>query len=606
MVDEVFFSGGKVERDGDLIWKTILAPGRLELTPGPGGKRIPKPLIIVEGHSEDPTQAIGLADLYDSFEERAFQNVTVPETHKNGVLENKGFIRKVRWKEENGKQVLQGAFDFTNAEVLGLVEEGSVADVSCGIVRNYQRQRDGKRFPAVIEHVALTNQPWVDGMTPFTALFEEETDGYYFSEQEDRVDLAFGFRNRDNHAIVEKAWIKRHENFAPKFAALHQEAANAALHSGNISEAARHDAAHQELMLRPAINSDNYKEHSPASLTKLTKMHENMYKEGPDEDEAARTGGLSTHHKLAIYHKAMQTTDASKDEGAPGTAKRELAHSQFTKGTGAELFPDSERDYTDDDTPERRAKIEKASEDYYKTKASEPPVGDEVKSASSKRKSAAQIQSIKDSYSGKPKAAPKAAKDDTSKTLADTGLSLDDFKEGHAHYMAQKEAKATAQAAGQAAHDAVLVKAHTRRKSAKTALSDALTAREKLELAQARRRGDDFLDLAVSHEVKGSKNDNMFDYSSKGMIDITNEGNNQRVTWDDKASMVTRQHELEDLLDQEYPDCMLVDYTTNKALLNDDNGQHWIAGYKVNQDGDVEFYPRDEWQTFTPDTQDDD
>lgn len=182
---EVFFANGKVDEDGDpIIWKTILTPGRLELTPGPNGKKQKKPLIIVEGHSDDPDNIIGLQDLMDSYEDGAIQHVTIPTSHANNVLENTGYIRGLRLVEEDGKNVLKGGFEFLDPAVKEKVNEGTIANVSCGILRNYERQRDGKPFRSVIEHVALTNKPWVDGMTPFS----DETDHFYFAEQE--VDLA--------------------------------------------------------------------------------------------------------------------------------------------------------------------------------------------------------------------------------------------------------------------------------------------------------------------------------------------------------------------------------------------------------------------------------
>lgn len=191
-LDEVFFANGNViaeEGDPKYIWKTVLSPGRLELTPGPGGKRVKKPLVIIEGHSDDPTKEIGLADLLDSFEQGAIQHVTIPVSHDNKVLENTGFIRHMRMAQENGKNVLQAAFEFTEPEVHEKVKRGSIADVSCGILRNYERQRDGESFKAVVDHIALTNRPWIDGMAPFFKLSDDSDltpEGFYFSD----LDLA--------------------------------------------------------------------------------------------------------------------------------------------------------------------------------------------------------------------------------------------------------------------------------------------------------------------------------------------------------------------------------------------------------------------------------
>lgn len=182
---EVFFANGSVEQEeGDpIIWKTILTPGRLELTPGPNGTKVKKPLNIVEGHSDDPT-SIGLQDLMDSYEAGAIQHVTIPTSHSNNVLENTGFLRGLRMVQENGKNVLKAGLEFLDPAVREKVNQGTIANVSCGILKNYERQRDGRMFNAIIDHVALTNKPWVDGMTPFS---ENPAEGFYFA---DEVDLA--------------------------------------------------------------------------------------------------------------------------------------------------------------------------------------------------------------------------------------------------------------------------------------------------------------------------------------------------------------------------------------------------------------------------------
>lgn len=194
---EVFFANGDTREDGDLIWKTVLTEGRLEMTPGPGGKKVRKPLTVVAGRSNDPTKAIGLADLLDSFEEGVFQHVTVPTSHSNKVAENTGFVRHMRLAEEDGKHVLQAAFEFTEPEIREKVLRGTIANVSCGILTNYEKPRDGIKRKAVVEHIALTNKPWVDGMTPFFAKLSDDEGvaaGYHFAD----TDLSVYEGNSDN------------------------------------------------------------------------------------------------------------------------------------------------------------------------------------------------------------------------------------------------------------------------------------------------------------------------------------------------------------------------------------------------------------------------
>lgn len=345
-LSEVFLAGGTVEKEDNILWKTCLVPGRIELTPGPGGRKLDKPLIFVEGNATNDEE-IGLQDIYDAFEESAIQNVTVPLSHSNKILENTGFARKMRWAEEDGKRVLQAGFEIIDPDVAERVEDGRIADVSCGILKNYRKQRTGKTYKSACDHIALTNYPWVEGMSGFTKLSEDmETEGYFFSEQEENIDFA-------------------------------------------------------------------------------------------------------------------------------------------------EVTPVPEPD---------------------------PPVAplDPLKSASQKR----------------------------------------------------------------------LQKGSVRRETVKLSESNPV------KLASAKRQG---LNLAINHETDSG---NMFDYTAKGVEDITNIG--RIVHWDDKNSLVLRQHLVEDALDTEFPDCLLVDFTVGKALLQDENGQHWVAGYSINEDGDVEIHPREEWTSFDP------
>lgn len=393
-LSEVFLAGGTVEKEDNILWKTCLIPGRIELTPGGGGRKLDKPLIFVEGNATNDEE-IGLQDIYEAFEDRAIQNVTVPLTHKNLLLENTGFARKMRWAEENGKKVLQAGFEILDPEVAEKVELGTIADVSCGILRNYRKQRNGKTYKSAVEHIALTNYPWVDGMGAFTKLSADDdieeipVDGFYFSEQQERVDLAYVSKNRDDSAIVTKAWVKRH--------------------------------------MQESFQSHVADFHNPNPV-------------------------LTAAEKKKLASKRRKN-------GAPKLPAKGTAGSfETTGGKGVPARP------------------------YHKTKLSEA--------------------------------------------------------------------------------------------------SDNRLAR---------------LNLAINHETDSG---NMFDYTAKGVEDITNIG--RIVHWDDKNSLVLRQHMLEDELDTTCPDCLLVDFTVGKALLQDENGQHWVAGYSINEDGDVELHPRDEWTAFDP------
>lgn len=477
-MDEVFLANGRVERDEtdpNLIWKTVLTPGRLELTPGPGGRRQEKPLIVVEGNSPDPSKIIGLQDLFDAYEDGAFRHVTIPLSHENKLLENTGFAKKVRFTEENGKKVLQAAFLFTEPDIRDKVERGTIADVSCGILKNHIRQRDGKMYASAIEHIALTNKPWVDDMGSFTKLSDddEEINSYCFSDQVEDEELNLSLR--DNSDIVKKAWIKRHAN-----------------HHFMVSQEA-------------------------GSVRKTA-------------------GGFQAHH-FASGHKSLHPS-AEEAQNAV-----EAAHTLHT----ASSIPD----------PSKMTPRE-LSDQYENFRASQPgdlpsEKGNPVKKAAAKRTGSTK-------YLGRQPTAEEVAR-----------------------IRAPKKKK----------------KAESPQGESKDNWSDT-SSKDALLLASARRRGESIDLAAIGNEHSGQQ---MFDYVAKGMVDMTN-NSGTRIVWDDRNSMVVRQHDLEDTLDQDFPGVMLLDFTPSKALVNDENGQYWIAGYSVDDNGDAEFHPQAEWTAFTPETED--
>ena len=180
---EIFIRDGLGEpiqmADGEdgLIWAPILRSGTHAMRPGPYGEKLKEPLIIVPGVASDPHKEIGLENLYNSFKAGAVQHVTIPTTHDNGVLENNGYIVDMRIDDSAkhpGEKVLMGAHKITEPDVLGRLQRGSVANRSCGILHDYVNTETGDRYPQVIEHVALTNKPWVRGMPAYGDLSETD------------------------------------------------------------------------------------------------------------------------------------------------------------------------------------------------------------------------------------------------------------------------------------------------------------------------------------------------------------------------------------------------------------------------------------------------
>jgi hypothetical protein len=165
--------GVKPDAEG-LIWKALCKTGELALSPGPGQVDVEKPLQL----TPDLFKELDL-----SVKEQAFPYVTVPTTHANGLLENSGYVKKTKIvpstdpKDPPGTELLMGGIHFTDKDVKGKVEDGSIPDTSIGVKFNYRNKRTGKLYAAALEHVALTHQPWVDGLPAFGMLSQDEVPG---------------------------------------------------------------------------------------------------------------------------------------------------------------------------------------------------------------------------------------------------------------------------------------------------------------------------------------------------------------------------------------------------------------------------------------------
>lgn len=165
-----------IEKD-DLMWYPIIRSGQWAVRPGTTGKKRRVPLKVVAGKSKNQRKEIGLEDLLSAHEDEAIQHVTVPSSHNNDVLENQGYVDRMKivdgqYKDQKTKKmadckVLMGGYRITEPDTKGKIERGTIANRSAGILYDYVNTETGKSYPAVIEHVALTNKPWITGMVSF-------------------------------------------------------------------------------------------------------------------------------------------------------------------------------------------------------------------------------------------------------------------------------------------------------------------------------------------------------------------------------------------------------------------------------------------------------
>jgi hypothetical protein len=174
-LNEIFLSEGKLELDSDekYIWKTVLRTGEWKVTPRGGTAN--KPLVVVrDGVSDTANNVISLSEILNAFDDGAFEHVTVPLAqniaegdHADIAKNNTGFIRKLKIVDEDGVSKLKAAFDFTEPDIKARVERGTIPNTSVGILYDFVRKSDAKKFPVALAHVALTHRPWIDQMEPF-------------------------------------------------------------------------------------------------------------------------------------------------------------------------------------------------------------------------------------------------------------------------------------------------------------------------------------------------------------------------------------------------------------------------------------------------------
>lgn len=169
-------SSSTASAEDGLMWKVALPVGELKVSPGYRGKAAARPLRVIEGRSHNPREAIGLQDLVDAFDEGAIQHVTLPLSHADRCEENTGFVRKVKiGQTKDGKRALMCGVDITEPEVKGKVERGTIAGCSVGIEFDYVKKDTGKTFKSVLQHLCLTNKPWVPGMPAFGVAADESS-----------------------------------------------------------------------------------------------------------------------------------------------------------------------------------------------------------------------------------------------------------------------------------------------------------------------------------------------------------------------------------------------------------------------------------------------
>lgn len=159
------------------VWKKVLRTGRWDLTPGGQGTAVQKPLTVVrgKGRTDHVQGVVSLDDIVDSYEASAVQHVTVPLEHTSAPDKNTGYVQSLAIEEDGEQSYLKALIGFTEPEIENKVLNGSIANTSVGLKFDYRRKNDGEKHNVVLDHVALTNKPWIDGLPGF-GLSEQGSD----------------------------------------------------------------------------------------------------------------------------------------------------------------------------------------------------------------------------------------------------------------------------------------------------------------------------------------------------------------------------------------------------------------------------------------------
>lgn len=165
--DEIHCAGTDITEKNGKVFKGILRTGSWPVTPTPFGK-IKKPLkIVAKGKSDPVAGVISLEEIYSNFKaHNGVKRVQIPlsdeekKDHKNTTGVNTGFVEDLLLEEHDGETHLIAEMGFTEPDVRAKALRGTFADVSSGVPHHPE-------FGAFLEHVCITNQPFIDELRPW-------------------------------------------------------------------------------------------------------------------------------------------------------------------------------------------------------------------------------------------------------------------------------------------------------------------------------------------------------------------------------------------------------------------------------------------------------
>jgi hypothetical protein len=174
---EVHLAGTEAREEEGFVVKEVLRTGEWPVIPTRGGI-VEKSLKIVRNGRSNPDEGIiAMEELVENFHNGPIRSPQIPlsdddDDHKNLTALNQGFVRDLWIVDEGDDSKLVAKMQFTETDTRDKVLRGTYADVSCGIPW-YVKSR-GQTFGSCLEHVAITNRPFIDGLGPFMAASDRE------------------------------------------------------------------------------------------------------------------------------------------------------------------------------------------------------------------------------------------------------------------------------------------------------------------------------------------------------------------------------------------------------------------------------------------------
>jgi hypothetical protein len=133
--------------------------------------------------------------LLKNFESGVVGKIPVPLDHTDQVDRNAGEVIKLELKPDG----VYAYIDIRRQEVVDDILGGLIFDVSISFDWNYVDTKDGKEYGPTLLHVALVNNPYLKGMTPFSEFLEE------FSN---KTSKALALSNTSNAIMLSESKVK--------------------------------------------------------------------------------------------------------------------------------------------------------------------------------------------------------------------------------------------------------------------------------------------------------------------------------------------------------------------------------------------------------------